>query len=519
MDQLTNLGPFAALAKLWNQLNSSQRIVVSAFAAVSIVAMVAIGMVASKPRMAVLFSRLEAEDAGAIAQKLSEQKVAYRLSADNSTIEVPANKVDDLRLSMTAQGLPQGGTVGFELFDKSNFGMTEFTERLNYQRAVQGELSRTIQHLAPVTNAKVLVAMPQEALYTNEQEPTTASVVLKLRRGAPLTDEQVGGIVHLVASAVEGLKPENVTVVDSQGTVLSEAGSYGAGGGLLTASQTKLKRQYEVELGRNLESMLSRILGPDKAVVRVSAEMIFDQKQVRSESYEPAEEGKNQGVLQSEAKTSETYSGSTVPSDVRPRGGSPSDNYTRTESTTQYQVTKRTEETVSAPGQLKRLSVAVLVDDKVGPAKVSAIRATISAAAGTDLERGDQVTVQSIAFDEGNKKAEVAAAAQESKMNMITSIGKSVGAVVLLLGFLMFLRGIVKQIKVQLPPPAPVQIAAPVPQSVGDMLKDQLSTQPAAEALADDPVKLPVPDGVPRDIAQSSPEELARLVRTWMSEG
>lgn len=349
MDQLKNLGPFAALGRLWDQLNSSQRVVVAAFAAVSVVAMVVIGMVASKPRMAVLFSRLEPEDAGAICQKLSEQKVPYELSADSSTVEVPANQVDDLRLSMTSQGLPQGGTVGFEIFDKANFGMTEFGERLSYLRAIQGELTRTIEHLAPVVKARVHISMPQESIYTTEQEPTKASVELRLRRGTPLSDEQVGGVVHLVSSAVEGLKPENVTVVDDQGSVLSQAGDYGAGGQLLSANQTKIKRQYETEMARNLESMLSRILGPGKAVVRVSADMNFDQKQETSETYQPAEPGKQSGILSSEERTVEEYSGSTVPSNVASRPGSPSDKYSRTESTTQYEVARSKVETVARP--------------------------------------------------------------------------------------------------------------------------------------------------------------------------
>lgn len=520
MDQLTKLGPFAALGRLWNQLNSSQRVVVAAFAAVAIVSMIVIGMFASKPRMAVLFSRLEPEDAGAIAQKLSEQSVPYELSADSSTIEVPAGQVDNLRLSMSAQGLPQGGTVGFELFDKTSFGMTEFTEKLNYQRAIQGELCRTIEHLAPVTKARVHISMPKDELYSSEQEPVKASVELKLRRGAPLNDGQVGGVVHLVSSAVEGLRPENVTIIDDQGNVLSEAGEYGAGGHLMSANQGKAKRQYETELARNLETMLTRILGPEKAVVRVSADMSFDQKQVTAETYEPGQPGKQQGVLQSEQKSSETYSGSTIPGAIKPKSVSPSDNYIRTESTSQYQVTKRIEETVSAPGQLKRLCVAVLVDDKVDAAKVATIRGAVTAAAGTDLARGDQVTVQAIAFDQESKKKDDAAAAQESKMGMIASVGKTVGAVVLLLGFLMFLKGAVKGIKVQLPPAqAPVQYAG-VPQSVGDMLKEQTSAYPVSEAKAEEEqVRIPVPEAVPKDIAQSSPEELARLVRTWMSEG
>jgi len=544
MDQLMKLGPFAAIGRVWSQLNSSQRVVVTAFAAVAIVAMVVISMVASKPRMAVLFSRLEPEDAGAICQKLSEQKVPYELSADSSTIEVPASQVADLRLSMTSQGLPQGGTVGFEIFDKSNLGMTEFGERMSYLRAVQGELTRTIEHLAPVVKARVHITMPQESIYTSEQEPTKASVELKLRRGTPLGDEQVGGVVHLVASAVDGLKPENITVIDDQGNVLSEAGAHSGAGGLLTANQTKIKRQYESEMAKNLETMLARILGPDKAVVRVSADMNFDEKQEKSETYLPAAPGVvstatatqgtaqvgmsakpgqttgPSGVLSSQESTSEEYSGSAVPSGVSSRPGSPSDHYSRTESTTQYQVAKSTVETVSAPGQLTRLSVAVLVDDKVDMAKVGTIKSAVMAAVGFNPERKDQVTVESIAFDQSSKKEEDAAAAKESRMSMITSIGKTVGAVALLLAFLMFLKGTVNKIKVQLPAPqAPVQYA-PVPQSVGDLLRDQSApSEPVHEEPKEQQAMMPVSDLVPKDIAQSSPEELARLVRTWMSEG
>jgi len=189
--------------------------------------------------MAVLFSGLAQEDAGAIVQKLSEQKVPYQLSADGTTIEVPQNKVDDMRLQLATQGLPQGGSVGFELFDKSNCGMTEFSEKVTYQRAITGTLTRTLCHLAPVMDAKVLLSMPEQKLYASDQEPAKASVVLKLRRGMPLSDEQVGGVVHLVSSAVEGLTRTNVTVLDTDGNVLSE-GPGSQGGGLMTANPSKM---------------------------------------------------------------------------------------------------------------------------------------------------------------------------------------------------------------------------------------------------------------------------------------
>ena len=450
MDSLTKSGPLAVLIKLWEQLTPAQRVVVTAFAALSVALVIFIASAATKPRMAVLFSGLASEDAGAIVQKLSEQKVPYVISADGSTVEVPENKVYDMRLQLATQGLPQGGSVGFEIFDKSSFGMTEFAEKLNYQRAIAGELQRTIGQLAPVMSARVHIAIPETQVYESDQEPATASVVLKLRRGMPLGDEQIGGIVHLVSSAVQGMKANNVTVIDSEGNVLSE-GPTTSGGGLMSSNQTKLKKQYESELGQSLQSMLAKTLGADKAVVRVSADLSFDQKQMKSESYEPAQAstGEPRGVLVTEQKTTEAYNGSSVPSGVAGgrAGGGPSDKYDRSESTAQYGVTKRIEETVSAPGQVSRLSVAVLLDEKVEITKLEAIRQTVAAAAGIDEKRGDQVTVQRIAFDTKAAKAAEAEAAGMAKRDMFTSIGKNVGGVVLLLVFLFFLKGMLKGIK------------------------------------------------------------------------
>lgn len=540
MEQLARLGPFAALSRLWKELSPAQRLVVAAFASLSFTSVVLIGMALSKPRMAVLFSGLTSEDAGAIAQKLAEQKIPYRLSADGTTIEVPANKVYDVRLQLATQGLPQGGTVGFELFDKSNFGMTEFAERLNYQRALQGELQRTIKQLAPVVDARVHIVMPEEKLYEDEQNPVTASVVLKLRKGKPLADEQIGGIVHLVSSAVEGLKPSNVTVIDTEGNVLSEAVTLAGGGGqLLTAAQTKLKRQYETELAANLQGMLAHIVGPDKAVVRVSAELDFDQKETKSEIYEPAQAGTGTtaggnagtsaqaaGVLLSQETRTETYSGSVVPPANLPnranaRTASGADNYTRTETTAQYQVTKRIEQTVSAPGQIKRLSVAVLVDDKVEPAKLPAIEQAVAAAAGIDTARGDRVTVQRITFDTTQEKAQAEEMAKASRAEMIGSIAKNASAFIILVAFFIILRLIVRQIRLQVPsnlssetsnietvtqtPRSPAATSAPY--SPEDFSREQDVKGPPTDS-----------DGLPPEIVQSKPEDLAKLVRSWMSE-
>lgn len=525
MDQLAKLGPLAALSKLWQELTPAQRAVVAAFVALAIVVAVFAATVATKPRMSVLFSGLETEDAGAIVQKLNDEKVSYQLSGDGSTIEVPSDKVYDLRLKMATQGLPQGGSVGFELFDKSNFGMTEFTERLNYQRAIQGELTRTICQLAPVMGARVHIAIPEDKVYSSEQQPTTASVVLKLRRGMPLTDDQTAGIVHLVSAAVEGLKPSNVTIVDSQGTVLSEGLNGSSGSGQMTANQSKIKRQYESDLAQNLQSMLSRIVGPDKAVVRVSADIDFDQRQTKSEVYEPiSTDNGPKGVLLSEEKTDENYSGKVVP--PAPAGGGSSnssgDSYTRTQSNTQYEVSKKIEETVTSPGQIKRLSVAVLVDEAVPAGKVGAIREAVSAAAGIDTTRSDQVTVQRIAFDTTSKKAMEAEMASAAKTDTVRTYARDGAAVLLLLVFLFMLRSIVKQIRVQAPAEpenAVVVEMPPVPNPMQEVATMVQSAGADTESAAVPPSARPkLGDDLPPEIAHSSPEELAKLVKTWMSE-
>jgi flagellar M-ring protein FliF len=540
MDQLNRFGPLASLSKLWNELNSTQRVIVASFGAVSVVTVILIGMFASRPRMAVLFSGLESEDAGAIVQKLSEDKVDYRLSADGSTIEVPASQVYDLRLKMATRGLPQGGSVGFEIFDKSNFGMTEFTEKLNYQRALQGELKRTICQLAPVIDARVHITIPEEKIYSGEQQAPTASVVLKLRRGQPLSDDQVGGVVHLVASAVEGLRPENVTVVDSEGTILSEAGISSSVGGQLTASQSKMKRQFERQMTQDLQSMLARIVGPDKAVVRVSAELSFDQRETKSESYLPAPKaaGEPKGVLLSEEKTTETYSGRVVPpnagaSAVASNGAN---TYSHTQSSSQYSVTKTIEQVVSAPGKIERLSVAVLLDDKIPQSRVAAISQAVAAAAGIDPRRSDQITVQRVAFDTDAEKKAADEMAKASRGELIIGIAKNAGAVVLLLAFLFFLRSIVRQIKVPEAVPAAANAGAGIPSSMDGLVQEAIlpsgrdgDLAPVSPPMSYDQPDMSVPmpenyttasthESIPPEVAQSSPEELAKLVRTWLSE-
>ena len=178
-------------------------------------------MWSSRGDMQVLYSNLSPEDAGAVLSRLKEQKIPYRISGNGNSVLIPRDRVYETRLDLASQGLPQGGAIGFEIFDNTKLGMTEFVQNVNYQRALQGELARTINGFSEVESSRVHVVMPSKSLFVEEEEPATASVVLKLRSGRWLTNDQIQGIVHLVSSSVSGLNPKNVTIVDNYGKMLA----------------------------------------------------------------------------------------------------------------------------------------------------------------------------------------------------------------------------------------------------------------------------------------------------------
>lgn len=391
----------------WRSAPRNQRTGMLAAAGLCVlVAAVAVG-VAGRTSYATLFSGLQEKDASAIVTKLQEAKVPYQL-ADEGTVRVPGDRVHELRLQMASAGLPRGGSVGYEIFDQARLGQSEFQEKLNYRRALQGELERTIGQLAPIEQARVHIALPERQLFAETQEKPSASVILKLRPGGTVGEGEVSAIVHLVAASVEGLGRDRVTVVDTGGNLLSAPGASAIGGGGEggIATQWRLQNQVERQLEQELQSVLDRALGPGKAVTRVSAVLDFDQRQTQEETYQPESDG--HGVLESRKLTRETYNGSArrggvvgmranepAPAlPVRPGG----DNYEREETSEEYRVSKRVETTTNVPGQVKRLSVALFVDEKVSFAELERLQGAISAAAGLDEQRGDRVVVVRIPF-------------------------------------------------------------------------------------------------------------------------
>src|SRR5579862_3225721 len=367
---------------IWETQNRQTRILAVTGIGVVVLAAAALAYLyfGRQPSYSTLFSNLSAEDATAVTARLKDDKVPYKVSLDGKTVYVPDASVSDERVAIAGSGLIKGGGTGYELFDKTNFGMTEFQEKLDKTRAVEGELQRTIDGLNPVETSRVHIATPDQSLYSSSQEPTTASIAIKTKPGQALSSQEVKGVTMLVSNAVEGLKPENVTIVDQDGQILlpsANAGGTNADGTpgtqdayRMTQEQLLAKERYESAVQQSIQSMLDDTLGPKRAVARVSTKMDFDATSTESKIYAP------QGTVLSQQQERESNVGTTparapavgVPATTSNIGTyqavQPASNnrYNHSKSTTNYDISEQNIRHIDAPGKVLQTSVAVLVN-------------------------------------------------------------------------------------------------------------------------------------------------------------
>ncbi|MFQ6098127.1 MAG: flagellar basal-body MS-ring/collar protein FliF, partial [Armatimonadota bacterium] len=412
----------AAVLKVWLELTPVQRIAVVASGVLTVLAIVALVTWAGRPTYAVLFSGMAPADASAVVQGLDKAGIPYQVSNGGTTVAVPESQLAQARLRLAGQGLPPTSAVGFEVFDRDRFPGTEFRNNVNYQRALQGELVRTIEALDEVQSARVHLALPQPRLYLENERPAKASVVLHLARGRRLRDAQVQAVTHLVASAVDGLEPTQVTVVDASGTVLSAEGPGRAAG--FSASQVAATARFEADLRGRLQALLDNALGPGKAIVEVAAVLDFDQEESISNTYLPpdAEAG-----ISREHTAEENYDAtgraavgppgvtSNVLNPLAAASAKPSPGTFESKvQTREYQLSERRKTVRKALGAVKRLSVSVIVDSEVPRASLTSIREAVAAAAGLDESRGDELSVVPLSIEAGKllaKQSETAAEA------------------------------------------------------------------------------------------------------------
>jgi flagellar M-ring protein FliF len=393
-----------------------------------IVALVVYG---SQPEYGVLFSDLKTADAQAIIDKLKAASVPYKLSQGGTTVSVPGERVAEMRVQMAAAGALSGGHVGFDIFDKSSFGATDFAQRVNYQRALAGELARTLEGMDEVESARVHITPPRESVFTEKAERGKASVVLRMRQNRELSRERTEAVLNLVASAVEGLDPGDVSVMDTRGRVLSAAGrnhSSGTGGEAAFNSHLEARQRLESETAERIVSLLEPITGSGHVRANVTADLDFSQIEQTEEKYNPqsavirsqqtSQESRNSGasgiggLVGARANNPSTNTPPAAPtaspSPAASQGTPPAPlGDQRTASTTNYEIDKTIKRTVNNGGRITRLSVSVVVDDKIvngaatarTPEELKKMQDLVTAAVGIDASRGDQVVVQTIPFE------------------------------------------------------------------------------------------------------------------------
>ncbi len=507
-----------SLLALWQQLGLNQRVSLAVAALAVIGGLIAVVMWSRRPDFQLLYARLGDKDSAAVISYLQGQNIPMQITGGGANVSVPADRVYKLRMDLAAKGLPSGDGVGFEIFDKGQFGLSDFVQRTNYLRALQGELARTIGQLAGVRAARVMIVQPENRLLLTDQGvKPTASVFVDMGGGRLETD-QVNAIRHLVANSVQGLNPDQVAVVDNRGHVLSEELKQDPTLGT-ASSQMRYKQQVEDYLGHKVETMLALVIGPGQAVVRVSAEIDTEATQITAEKYDPdGQVVRSQTTIEDTNNTTETRGGGGAvgvsanvpektagvdPAAANSRPVSNSDQK-RTNRTTSYEINRTLTNTTRNPGTIKNVTAAVMIAQRpplpaAAPAtppaagtpppaptprprtaeELAALRQVVVNALGLKPEAGQSldsiVTLQEVPFAVEPVTEEIQAIQKENKWQgwIDTARGWSavLGAGIVLLVFLRLLSR-------QKPEPVPVEVLAMPPELAARSLQNGNTVTP-----------------------------------------
>jgi flagellar M-ring protein FliF len=502
------------------------------------------------PNYVLLFSDMDAESAGQIVTRLKTLKVQYQLDEGGRAIRVPANRVDELRLELTSQGMPQSGRVGFEIFDRTAFGATQFLEQVNYRRALEGEIARTIATITEVANARVHIAMGKETLF-GEPRPAKASVVLKLRGQRALSDSTIAGISNLVASSVEGLRPEAVVILDSFGRPLARPRD---SEDILAAQHVERQQRIEQEMATRVVALLEPVVGPDRVRVNVAVKLNPQTLEETEERWDP-----NTVVRTRQTTADQSVSAAlggiagtrgndpqAPPANAAPAGATGPSSSRNAENTT-YEVSRTTRHLIQPPGEVARLSVAVILDDDQvaktsgegettierksrTPEEIQKIHGLVAAAVGLETDRGDQLTVENVAFDEPVVVEPPPAPFYETYAPQLWEGGR-IGAVLLiaLVGFFMFVRPMFRRAGLR-PAAAAVAVAAPMTETdaavarqpgvrtVAEMESAIDAELDALTAKYAEDRRLPVLTRRVSSVTMNEPESVAKLLRSWIND-
>jgi len=473
-----------------------------------------------KPSYQPLFTNLQAADAANVTAKLSSDKVPYQLADNGSTVLVPANDVNQERLSLAQAGLPATSTVGLSLLDKEGITTSDLTQQADYMQALQGELEQTIDSIEGVTSSQVNIALPADQnLSLNNNNPTGASVLVTMRAGQSLSSGEVDAIVHLVSSSVPNLSSNSVTVADSNGDLLAGPGVSEDSGG--SDSQTQ---SYDANIQDKVQSYLGTALGQGNADVQVNATLSYDQVSTTTQSILPGPSGQAQSFCTQTSQSNESYTNGATPAGgaagnlTTTATGTGTGNYTNTQNTQTCETNQETKTVQQAPGTVESQSVAVLVNSKAVPKGLSlgTLQAGVAAAAGIDTARGDQLAFSAMPFNTASAQQEAKAAAagatQVQKQAMTSLIRTAV--VFLVIGIVLFLlwRSARKARKAR--PQTPV-----IAQSELAALARSWSDEPTGQlpAVGSDSKALTETSDVNQFIDRQ-PDDVATMLRGWLAD-
>lgn len=526
----------AQLRDMWRQLGVAQRVSVGIATLALVLGLGGLAFWSSRTDYSLLYGSLADGEAAKVVAALDEAKVPYKLSGGGGTVLVPADKVAFMRMQLAGKGIPNGGYLGFEIMDRQNFGISDYIQRANYQRGLQGELARTISQWNDIEAARVMVVQPENRVILDKDQSATASVFLRVRGNAQLPTQTINAIRFFVAGSVQGLKPNHVTVVDNLGNMLSENNDNDSLSGL-TATQLGVRRNLEDYLAKKAQGMLERVLGPGLAIVKVSADINYDTVTHSEERYNP--EG---AVLRSSTKTDEknesatasvsTPAGISANTSTETNGASSTGplNNTRTSkgvTQTTYELSKSTSNVVVAAGGLKRLSAAVTVAArmegtgtarKVAPRKpeeLDDLRMIVASAVGiqtgTDNSRGDTIVLKEMQFNDQLATEAAQEFTQQQKQEFWWNLARNAVYPAMGLAALFVLWRLFKRTPVQ-------EIPLGVP--VGKLMAGQQGSSRAyLSAGGDAEGGSVVTVDVLNRLIKENPANMTQAIREWLDKG
>lgn len=506
---------------LWKRFDTQTRILLGTVIFAVLIGLIFLATWAGRPNYVPLYSNLSEQEASSIAEWLKKSNIPYQLGAGGTTIMVPQEKKYQARIDLAGDGIaPRGGSIGFEIFDQPKLGTTDKERRIQYARALSGEMQRSIEMIDGIEFARVNVSLPEQSLFVEEEKPATASVLLKLSPGFRLTQQNVAAITHLVAGGIEGMAAENVTVIDTNGNILNQAMKQGEFDfGQVATSQFQAQNQYEQKMRSALTQMLGRVFGPNNVVVTVSTQMNFDKKQVVEKTFQPVVG--DEGVIRSRQTQNEEFEGtgstasgvpgteSNIPEyQAFQEGNNNSSNYKKEQNTTNYELNQREIQQIHAPGTVEKISVSVVVNRELDDNNIANLQTMVAAAIGYNPERGDQLTILGMPFDNSlEREVEDAMKARQDAETRQLMIYGAAGLVGLIFLWAIFRRTRKKsfnratqRVNVVIGNPEE-EIAATVHQ---ELSPEEKARREMRKELA--------------DLITNKPEDVAELLKTWLME-